>query len=189
MLEKNLKFPYHTPPWSRHHPWDNRLRKTIPNPQMTQRERMEYIRSIKTRIHNTLQDPTTLLTCAFTLPPTAVETAMTDAQVTAFMETLDPRFTQAVVFLSSIPLPIAVLPPYPTYAELDPRVTIATTIFPVELTDSPFPLQTIRLKHALTPSDVVAMDAHVCKDAVFEGARTDSGSWGGLEVLEDVFVV
>lgn len=54
-------FPYHTPPWSRHHPWDNRLRKTIPNPQMTQRERMEYIRSVKTRIHNTLQDPTTLL--------------------------------------------------------------------------------------------------------------------------------
>jgi len=54
-------FPYHTPPWSRHHPWGDRLRKTIPNPQMTQRERLEYIRSIKTRIDNVLHNPATLL--------------------------------------------------------------------------------------------------------------------------------
>ena len=53
--------PYYTPPWSRHHPWDNRLCKTIPNPRMTQRERLAYIRSIQTRISDFHQDPTSLL--------------------------------------------------------------------------------------------------------------------------------
>ncbi|KAJ8588983.1 hypothetical protein M405DRAFT_695310, partial [Rhizopogon salebrosus TDB-379] len=54
-------FPYFTPPWSHQNPWNNRLSKTLPNPRMSQRDRLTYIRSTKTRINNLSQDPSSLL--------------------------------------------------------------------------------------------------------------------------------
>jgi len=79
-------FPYYTPPWSCQHPWGNRLCKTIPNPQMTQRECMEYIRSLKNRINGFHQDSTTLLIFTDGSRRRASGHRRTGAGYTAFLE-------------------------------------------------------------------------------------------------------